>query len=241
MSQLAQFYFNLFRCLYHFTAIRLLVLFSFALALTWLISNGDVTAEVLFQSPTSPVEFQPSDTQFFPGEGSPQITVVEEEFIPEEPPVEQEFIPEEAAPVEPEVAPEEAAPVEPEVAPEEVAPVEPEVAPEEAAPVEEQAAPAQPVEAPSTAPEQQPVAPAEPAPPEPAPSSRRGEDRFAEDEFEEDDASLILDRAELIDSVVVSTAYVWLCCGIIIFLLIPLAFLFLQIRGRTRMSREDIY
>jgi hypothetical protein len=103
--------------------------------------------------------------------------------------------------------------------------------------VEEQPAPAQPGEVPSTAPEQQSE-----APPAPAPSSRRGEDRLAGDELEEEgDADFTLDRAELIDSVVVSTAYVWLCCGIIIFLLIPLAFLFLQIRGRTRMSQEDIY
>jgi hypothetical protein len=53
-----------------------------------------------------------------------------------------------------------------------------------------------------------------------------------------DDSSLILDEAELVDTLVVSFAYVWLCCGIVLILLIPLVFLFMQIRGRSKINRE---
>ncbi|MCB0192927.1 MAG: hypothetical protein KDJ65_13365 [Anaerolineae bacterium] len=58
---------------------------------------------------------------------------------------------------------------------------------------------------------------------------------------EEGSRNFILDQAELIDTVVVSTAYIWLCCGIGLFLLIPLVFLFLQIRGRHKIIKEEIY
>lgn len=66
-------------------------------------------------------------------------------------------------------------------------------------------------------------------------------DRLSDEEDPEDGGSrnFILDRSELVDSVIVSTAYVWLCCGIMLLLLVPLVFLFLQIRGRTKMMSED--
>jgi hypothetical protein len=50
---------------------------------------------------------------------------------------------------------------------------------------------------------------------------------------------MVLDQVELVDTIVVSGAYIWLCCGIGLFLLIPLVFLFLQIRGQLKMRRED--
>jgi hypothetical protein len=181
MSRLAHFCLTLFQRLYHLTSTRPLILFGLAVALACLSANGEATAQILFQSPESPIG---------PGFGAPQS---------DQP-----------------------------------------VAPQEPAPVE------QPAGDPSALPAATPPAPeqagAEPAPPQPAPSSRRGEseDRFAGDETEED-SNFILDQAEFIDTVVVSTAYAWLCCGIIVFLLIPLAFLFLQIRGRTKISREEPY
>jgi hypothetical protein len=222
MSRLTQFCLALSQHLSDFTSTRLLALFFLALALTWTISRGEVTAEVLFQSPESPL---------------PEPVPVEQEFVPEAPPVE-EVVPE-PAPVE-EVVP--VAPVEPEI-PVEPPPVE-EVVPVEPQPelVQPQAEPGNTFESPVPslpAPDQQAGAPAAPEPP-----SRRvdPEDRQIEDDFEEaGDANFILDRAEFIDTMVVSTAYVWLCCGIVIFLMIPLVFLFLQIRGRTKMSRENIY
>jgi ABC-type transport system involved in cytochrome c biogenesis permease component len=56
---------------------------------------------------------------------------------------------------------------------------------------------------------------------------------------QESEPNLVLDQAELVDSVVVSVAYVWLCCGIVLILLIPLVFLFLHIRGRSKLTKEE--
>jgi hypothetical protein len=53
------------------------------------------------------------------------------------------------------------------------------------------------------------------------------------------DSPMVLDRAELIDSIVVSGAYIWLCCGVILLLLIPLFMLILYIRGRSKIVNED--
>lgn len=56
-----------------------------------------------------------------------------------------------------------------------------------------------------------------------------------------DDAQMVVDEAEFIDTVVVSFAYVWLCCGIVLILVIPLVFLFLHIRGRSKIIKEEQY
>jgi hypothetical protein len=85
--------------------------------------------------------------------------------------------------------------------------------------------------------------PLPPIQPLPEPSSSERTDRFLDEEEEEKpgDSNFILDRIEMVDTIVVSTAYVWLCCGIVLFLLIPLFFLFLQIRGRSKILREENY
>jgi cytoskeletal protein RodZ len=54
-----------------------------------------------------------------------------------------------------------------------------------------------------------------------------------------EDAEMVVDEAEFIDTVVVSIAYVWLCCGIVLILVIPLIFLFLHIRGRSKIIKEE--
>ncbi len=69
-------------------------------------------------------------------------------------------------------------------------------------------------------------------------SSQEREDSFSDDEGEES-SGFILDQVEFIDTVVVSGAYIWLCCGIGLFLLIPLVFLLLQIRGQLKIRKED--
>jgi hypothetical protein len=227
MRRLTQFCLALSQHRCSFTSTRLLALFLLALSLAWTISRGEVTAEVLFQSPESPI---PVEQEFVPEAPAPVEAVV-----PEPAPVE-EVVP--VAPVEPEI------PVEPPPV-EEVVPVEPEI-PVEPPPelVQPQAEPGSAIESPVPplpAPDQQTEAP---VPAAPEPSSRRAdpEERQIDDEFAEDgESNFILDRAEFIDTVVVSTAYVWLCCGIVIFLMIPLVFLFLQIRGRTKMSRDNFY
>jgi len=56
---------------------------------------------------------------------------------------------------------------------------------------------------------------------------------------EEEPSNFILDQVEMVDTIVVSGAYIWLCCGAVLFLLIPLFFLFLQIRGQIKIQREE--
>lgn len=56
-----------------------------------------------------------------------------------------------------------------------------------------------------------------------------------------DSPNFILDRVELIDSVVVSGAYLWLCCGVALFLLVPIFMLILYIRGRSKMGQDDYF
>lgn len=121
------------------------------------------------------------------------------------------------------------------------------VEPVEPVPIDQAADPNQPVIEPVSpiSPEQQtgdapPPAFEPPAEEEDRPLRLERDDEFAEAD-EEGSRNFILDQAELIDTVVVSTAYIWLCCGIGLFLLIPLVFLFLQIRGGTKIRREEIY
>lgn len=54
-----------------------------------------------------------------------------------------------------------------------------------------------------------------------------------------EDTPMVLDEAELIDSVFVSLAYLWLCCGVVLLLLIPLGLLILYIRGRSKIVNEE--
>jgi hypothetical protein len=73
--------------------------------------------------------------------------------------------------------------------------------------------------------------------PTPLPRSRSRDDAAAVEE--EAASNLILDQVEFIDTLVVSGAYVWLCCGIALLLLLPLIFLLLQIRGQIKIQREE--
>lgn len=96
------------------------------------------------------------------------------------------------------------------------------------------------------APAQQPPAdqagaPAAPVAPEPEPVRRDREEAPLDDAEGGGPAQFILDQAELIDTVVVSGAYVWLCCGVSLFLLVPLVLLFVYIRGRSKIIKEEGY
>jgi hypothetical protein len=196
---------------------RLVLLFVGAVALTFALSNHPAMA--LFQSPISPA-------------GDPLLV--------EPPPVEPPAVEPVAPPVEP-----------PAVEPAAPPPAEqPQLEPEAPPPVPDQPAPA-PLEQLPEQPES-PLAMPEAISPVFPPESTSGEASSLEppplpqpeplerviDRDEEESRNLILDRAELVDTVVVSTAYVWLCCGIMLFLFIPLVFLFLQIRGRTQLKDE---
>jgi hypothetical protein len=74
--------------------------------------------------------------------------------------------------------------------------------------------------------------------PESSRPSRERDSRNPADE-EAESRNFILDRVELIDSVVVSGAYLWLCCGVALFLLVPIFMLVLYIRGRSKMGQND--
>jgi len=206
------------RSLFSLESGRLLLLFVGAVALTFALSNDHAMA--LFQSPISPA-------------GEPTII----EPPPPPPPVEQNAVePADPPPVEqPQLEPAAPPPVEqpqleqPPPVPDQPAPLDqfPEQ-PESPLAMPEAVSPGAPAE--STTGEASSLEP--PPLPQPEPLER------VIDRDEEESRNLILDRAELVDTVVVSTAYVWLCCGIMLFLLIPLVFLFLQIRGRTKIKEE---
>jgi hypothetical protein len=126
-------------------------------------------------------------------------------------------------------------------------PPPPEAPPAEAPPVEPPPVePAVEIEAPvSPIPPGSPALPSGSEPPPLAqptllPSRSNQEDRSIDGErAEEDSPNFILDQVELVDSIVVTGAYFWLCCGVALFLLIPLIFLLLQIRGHLKLQREE--
>ncbi len=182
--------------LFNSTPARLVLFFIIAVTITLVISDNNAIADVLLQSPASPVE-------------QPQQQPPPEQPVPAQPP----------APAQPEAQPQANEPVTEIVSP--ISPVSP-VSPAE-------------VESQQSAPVLKPAA--EP-PAEPQPYQLRERDESADDETG-GESNLILDQAELIDTVVVSTAYVWLCCGFILLLLIPLVFIFLQIRGRSKIQKEE--
>lgn len=46
------------------------------------------------------------------------------------------------------------------------------------------------------------------------------------------------DRAEYIDTLIIFGSWIWLCCGILIFLSVPLLLLLLQIRGSSLLRKQ---
>ncbi|MEM7347342.1 MAG: hypothetical protein AAF485_24145 [Chloroflexota bacterium] len=64
-------------------------------------------------------------------------------------------------------------------------------------------------------------------------------EQFEPEAVEEGSSSFTLDEAEFIDTLIVSGAYLWLCCGLALLLLVPLVLIFLYIRGRRRIADEE--
>lgn len=197
-----------------FNGAYLLFLFGLALALTLLITTGRVEAGPLLQSPDSSPVLEPAAEQ--PVDGEP---VLDE---PIEAPIEQ------APAAEPAVEQPAA----------ELTPVEQPAAEQ---PAVEQPAVEQPIPEPTF-----PAAPVEPALVEPAAPEqtllepvRPEDEEILLPEEEESSGNLILDRAEFVDTVIVSGAYVWLCCGVGLFLIVPLFLLFVYIRGRSKMINSE--
>jgi hypothetical protein len=197
---------------------RLVLLFIGALSVTLLVTDDNAVADILFQSPASPL-VDPSGAQppVIPPETQPAVDPAEAQ-----PPVTP---PEVQSAIDPSGS---QSPVDP-------AGAQPPV-------------PGQPVESGSTtettlpvSPLQQPGDQAPALAPPPFPENNQSERTTQADDEAEDSSNLVLDQAEFIDTVLVSTAYVWLCCGIVLLLLIPLVFLFLQIRGRMKLVDEENY
>ena len=197
---------------------RLALLLVVAIFLTLWVATGNVDADMLFQSPQSP-PVQPAAEQ--PPVAQPPV---------EQPPAQQPP----AAPPPAEQPPAEQPPVEQapvEQPPAEQSPAEP--APVEQAPTEQPASDI----APSAA---EPAAPtAAPEQPIPEPIRREREEAPPDVGAEEGSSNFILDQVELIDTVVVSGAYIWLCCGVGLFLFVPLLLLFVYIRGRSKITQEQ--
>jgi len=52
-------------------------------------------------------------------------------------------------------------------------------------------------------------------------------------------SNLIFDQAEFIDTIALVGSWIWLCCGICLFLLVPLMMLLLQIRGHSQLKSKQ--
>jgi hypothetical protein len=92
-----------------------------------------------------------------------------------------------------------------------------------AVPTEPPAEVVQPTQPPPPPPEQ--VAPVQPAVAPPV---------IPGDKAEPGSSEVVIDNALLIDQILVYVSYVWLCCGVLLFIMIPVAFLALYIWGAKR-------
>ncbi len=187
---------------------HLALLFAISIFLTFWMANGSVTAEMLFQSP-APAESPLTEPP--PAEQPPPA-----EPAPTEQPPPAEPVPAEQPPVEQQPA---------------------EEIPAEASPTDQPATEIISSESPVQEPGGEALVPEEPLPESSRPERSRRDEITLDDEGEES-SNLILDQIELIDTIVVSGAYVWLCCGVVLFLLVPVFMLLLYIRGRSRIGSE---
>lgn len=185
---------------------RLWMLFAAAVLISLLMTGGRAVAEVLFQSPASPVQ-QQQQQPANKNNQQPQQPANKNNQQPQQPANNQQQS-QQNSQNQPQPAPTE--------------PAQPQA-------VESQS----PVAAPAADSPAQPAAESRPPAPQPQPYQPVTKEQAPESR------NLILDQAEFIDTVVVSVAYLWLCCGIVLILAIPLAFLFLHIRGRSKIIKEE--
>lgn len=195
---------------------RLLLLFLAAILLTLWLVKGSATAEGLFQSPQSSPPAEPQAVEQPPAEPPAEEPPAADEQPVEQPaeqPAPSEQQPVQESPLE--------SPVQPAPSPQAPAPT--------ALPAEEGSG-----AAPSAGQDTSETA---------GRSSRSREDAAATATTADENSvrSFILDRAEFIDTVVVSGAYLWLCCGVGIFLLVPVLMVVLYIRGRSKVVAEEEY
>lgn len=221
MSHRASFYIMLSR---YKDAGRLFLFLAVAVLLAFLLANGQATADALLQSPQSPPPVEESQPEPPPPTPTPPPPPPTPTPVPTEPPPE----PVEAEPTAQEplgAASTEAIQVEP-------SPTQPPVEPSPTLP------PPTPTPLPPAA--QPQASGAQTVGPQPEPLDLAREDiSFATEE--EGAPNFILDQIELIDTLAVSGAYIWLCCGVSLLLLLPLFLLVLYVRGRSRILQEESY
>lgn len=191
---------------------RLVALLLGSILISLWLASSNVRANSLFQSPASPVT--PAEANQPPAEPQPPAQP--------QPPAAEQPAPEQQPPAEPQPPPEQ-----PPDQPQPQQPLESQLSPDAAAPT------------PSTQElEPPPLTGAE------QPTTTTGQSRREREEQEQADAAdespnFILDQAEFIDTVVVSGAYIWLCCGVLLFLLVPVFMLVLYVRGRSKLGRDE--
>jgi hypothetical protein len=118
----------------------------------------------------------------------------------------------------------------------------PQPVPIEQPPIEQPPIEQPPIEQPPIEQPQQPVPePVQTAPEAaaPEPSRREREETVTTEDPPSGPSQFILDQAEFIDTVVISGAYIWLCCGVGLMLIVPLALVFVYIRGRSKIMRGE--
>ena len=195
--------------------VRLTLLFIASVLLTLLVAGGNAAAGRLFQSPQSP-----------PAQPAPAVEQAQPPAAVPAQPVEQ-------APAQPQPV-DQAQPVQPEV--QQVSPEQPQSSapiPEESLVPAAQPGETQPLQ------DQLPLEPETGGQPVDTLESSRDLERTSPGEESSDSQNFIMDRAEFIDSVIVSGAYVWACCGIGLLLLVPIFLLVVEIRGRGKLRRRD--
>ncbi|MGC8878193.1 MAG: hypothetical protein ACP5R2_03115 [Anaerolineae bacterium] len=193
--------------------------------LPWLIAALALSA--LFW-PSTITASHPAFQSVLPYEQSPLPEAFPVEVSPLEPPPPVEL------PMPADMPPEEMPPTPQEVPQPEVPPQEEVVPPEPVAPP--------PVEVPAPSPQLQPVpaTPAAPARTRPASPGLLIDEPVAQPPQEEEKApvpridQVVINWTKFWDTVVLYVSYPWLCCGILLLLGVPLAFLMLEIRGRRR-------
>lgn len=86
-----------------------------------------------------------------------------------------------------------------------------------------------PVQQPTQPPVEQQAQPQPPTPPAPPPAAQNSSAP----------PEIVIDSGLLIDSILVYISYVWLCCGVLAFILIPVIFLALYVLGIRRSSSSE--
>jgi heme/copper-type cytochrome/quinol oxidase subunit 2 len=57
--------------------------------------------------------------------------------------------------------------------------------------------------------------------------------------YSDEGTDLVFEWGTLFDSVALGVSYLWLCCGVIVFVLIPIIFIVLWVASRRRNQQQE--